>query len=70
MTQQSCFWLVWCLDGSSPKYKHPTPYSAEQEAKRLARATPGTQFVVLQSLSGHLVPSPGIERIDYDPIPF
>ena len=68
--QQSCFWLVWALDGPTSKYKHSNQQSAENEAVRLARENPGTQFVVMQSLTGHHQPLPGVEKIDFDPIPF
>ena len=48
----NAFWLVWCNDGAAPRVKHHNVESANSEAKRLARANPGRQFVVLESL-GH-----------------
>lgn len=41
------FWCVWCEDGGSPTVKHATYAKAKGEAKRLARLSPGSRFVVL-----------------------
>lgn len=41
------FWLVWCVGGGNPTYKHRSEQSARTEAERLARNT-GKAFAVLQ----------------------
>jgi len=45
------YWLVWREGGPGPTYRHPDVVSAENEAKRLARANPGQAFVILCPLS-------------------
>jgi hypothetical protein len=56
--QADPFWLVWSPTGSNPpQYRHPSEEGAEQEAERLARAHPGSEFIVLQSVSSRLVES-------------
>ena len=44
------FWLVWCLDGGSPTYKHDSPITARDEAQRLALLNKEQTFVVLESI--------------------
>jgi hypothetical protein len=43
------FWMV--LGVGTPTYKHTTLESAKTEAERLARACPGDEFTVLQSIA-------------------
>lgn len=43
------FWLVWNPDGKNPMYQHRSEQGAVTEAERLARQSPGTTFVVLES---------------------
>jgi hypothetical protein len=50
MATEKRFWMVWCLQGRAPTTKHLSQEKARQEAERLARANPGREFVVLQSL--------------------
>lgn len=49
------FWLVWSPTGErSPRYRHADRALAIVEARRLARANPGTEFFVLGA-TDHLV---------------
>lgn len=41
------FWCVWNEGGGSPTVKHASYANARQEAQRLARAHPGSRFVVM-----------------------
>ena len=41
------FYLVWRENGIAPRRKHMTITAAENEAERLAKASPGTAFFVL-----------------------
>lgn len=43
------FWMVYGLHQGRPTYRHKTEDSAVEEAKRLARAHPDTDFYVLES---------------------
>ena len=43
------FYVVWREDGPGPAVKHSTLTKAQREAERLARANPGSRFVVLES---------------------
>lgn len=43
------FWMV--LGGGVPTFRHPTEGAARAEAERLARSSPGQEFVVLESLA-------------------
>lgn len=45
------FWFVWAPTGRAPTHKHSTRRSAVNEAERLARMNPDTEFVVLESLA-------------------
>lgn len=46
------FWCVWNEGGGSPTVKHASYSNARQEAQRLARAHPGSRFVVLAAAVG------------------
>ncbi|TAM23390.1 MAG: hypothetical protein EPN60_15075 [Nevskiaceae bacterium] len=60
------YWLVWAPTGSRPPAcRHASVESATAEAERLARAHPGQQFVVLQSVTALRVVD--LERIDLMP---
>lgn len=48
------FWMVWSPSGRGPTYKHDTRKSADDEAKRLARACPSQQFFVLKAMGGFI----------------
>lgn len=54
-TQQAAdpYWLVWRLNGESPKHKHATFELADAEAQRLARTHRGAEFVVLETVRSH-----------------
>ena len=56
MGQGEPYWLV-CRAGREPlfppNFQHSTVEAARAEAVRLARANPGVQFVVLESVSAH-----------------
>jgi len=43
------FWMV--LGCGTPTMRHPSKQSAKHEAERLARISPGDEFVVLESLA-------------------
>lgn len=45
------FWLVWTEKGALPKFKHPSRFSADKEAMRLAEAIPGQEFYVLEPVA-------------------
>jgi len=50
------YWLVWRTGREPmfpPNFQHRTLEAAQAEAVRLARANPGVQFVVLESVSAH-----------------
>ncbi len=48
---KATFWLVWNPKGSNPTYRHGSEKSARDEAARLARLYPGTEFIVLKSVA-------------------
>ena len=52
------YWLVWRVGREPmfpPTFQHSTLEAAQAEASRLARANPGVQFVVLETVSAHRV---------------
>lgn len=63
------FWVVWSEGGGPPTFKHENKRSAETEAKRLAVATPGQRFIVLEARTGFLCPD-RFEVTEFDDIPF
>jgi len=46
---RSKFWMV--VGVGAPTYRHDSKDSAKTEAERLARAYPGSEFTVLESLA-------------------
>lgn len=44
--QDIAFFIVWNPQGGNPKQRHGSPYLAIEEAKRLARLSPGQKFYV------------------------
>lgn len=44
------FWMVYGIGQRAPAFQHPSSAAAAEEAKRLARACPGTVFVVLEAV--------------------
>jgi len=65
------YWVVWCVGGGPPTFKHGSFESADTEAKRLARLHCGEEFVVLESVRAHL--AHGLVSTDLRPdrgIPF
>ncbi len=70
MSATKPFWLVWNPDGNSPRFQHPTEQSARTEAERLARANPGNQFVVLESVAAYTRTDVATVNLRPDPIPF
>lgn len=66
---ESKFFLVWCPDGQSPTYRHPSIESASKEAARLARNAPGSKFFVLKVVGGKVAIDP-VSDIEIDDIPF
>lgn len=64
------FFVVWNPNGSNPRFRHASVDGAKAEARRLAAATPGTDFYVLHALSVSRVKDP-VETVNLiDPIPF
>ena len=61
-TMNTQFWLVWNIDGGSPKHKHASEQSAITEAERLARMNPGQRFAVLEATHERVCDS--MQRID------
>lgn len=53
--QNKKFWMVWNLDELAPKYRHYSEGNANTEAIRLARAHPGSTFVVMEAKSAKTV---------------
>lgn len=51
-------WFVWTKRGRSPRKAHPNYETAAAEAKRLAKANPGTKFIVLQMVAKYSVEAP------------
>lgn len=45
------FWMVYGIGSREPTYQHPSKSSAIKEAKRLARVSPDTVYVVLESVA-------------------
>jgi len=45
------FWMVYGEGKQAPTMKHHHFEAAKKEATRLARANPGVEFVVLQSIA-------------------
>jgi len=60
MTQTRKFWMI-TGDGNSPKVRHTTRRDAVREAERLAKANPGVEFFVLESVELVTQPS-GVVR--------
>jgi hypothetical protein len=59
-------WFVWCPTGWPPKHQHQSIESAINEAERLAKAHPGQQFVVLETVGARMVDL--VQRIDLRPV--
>lgn len=57
MSEQK-FWMVWNLEGRSPKVRHFTEESATGEAKRLSKENPGQKFYVVEAISKCIMPDP------------
>lgn len=51
------FWMVKMLGGGQPHVQHPTYAKAEAEARRLAAATPGSVFYVLEAVAAAIAPT-------------
>jgi hypothetical protein len=43
------FWVVWNPGGRNPSVRHLDEMAARNEATRLARENPGTEFFVLEA---------------------
>lgn len=49
-TTNDSFYLVWCPIGkTSPSFRHKYKSEAVEEAKRLAKTNPGSEFFVLET---------------------
>lgn len=75
MEHLGSFFLVWNPEGRNPRYRHDTLDGATEEATRLAKANPGVEFYVLETIRKVRVVSPvevthfALESFD-DRIPF
>lgn len=49
--QFQVFWLVWCMDGGAPLFKHATREAANKEAERLAGIHAPNTFVVMEAMA-------------------
>lgn len=58
------YYLVWNPDTGYTKFRHYNLYVATEEAKRLARQHPGSEFVVLQAVRSVKVNDILIEEYD------
>ncbi len=66
------FWLVWNEWSKEQPTDHVAKSSAEETARRLARANPGRTFYVLAPLSSFTVFTGGaevVERFELDELP-
>lgn len=63
--QEASFFVVWCPTRGAPTVRHDRYDPAIEEAKRLARSTPGEDFFVLQAMK-RIVRREPIEVIDLD----
>lgn len=64
------FFMVYRLDGGSPRKQHATMDDACAEAKRLAQEHPGGTFVVLGSYTRFCAgPPPIVQTWDEPPLP-
>lgn len=45
------FWMIYGIGRGAPTHMHGSRNEAEREAKRLARASPDTCFVILESVA-------------------
>ena len=64
------FWLVWNPNGRSPVMQHLTAESAETEAKRLARMSPGQLFFVLAPTFSAIKNDIQVTRFAVSDVPF
>ena len=53
MREQEPFYVVWCPQGGSPTVRHDSLHKAHEEAKRLARANRGREFIVLCAFTAY-----------------
>lgn len=60
------FWMVYGVNQGCPTVRHRSEESAVHEAKRLARESPGTRFVVLRSVRCFRSVEP-VEELDLTP---
>jgi hypothetical protein len=44
------FWMVWNVNGGTPRFKHFSKALARAEAERLSRQSPGDLFIVLAAV--------------------
>lgn len=80
MAELARFWMVWDINGSSPRVRHGSKAKAITEAKRLAELSPGRQFIVLAAVgafAAEIQPvkpvkliDPDFAEVDDDEIPF
>jgi hypothetical protein len=56
------FYIVWNPSGNNPQTRHITQRHATNEAERLARTSPGSEFFVLRAESVSLVPMQSLTK--------
>lgn len=64
MADNEAFWVVWAPDFGPPRVKHELECRAENEAKRLARQSPGHSFYVLKAMSCTVKDDVRTERLE------
>ena len=67
-------YFVWNPDGGPPTYRHDDLECAVNEARRLARQSPGHSFIVMSTVGSFCLPKPGPHWTPLEPddrsIPF
>lgn len=64
------FWMVLASTSNYTQYRHRALDDARREAERLATATPGVKFFVLECVGAAEVVRPVVWRDAIDEIPF
>lgn len=67
-SHEDTFWIVWNPRGRNPEIRHSMFEKACAEAKRLAHANPGQDFIVLEARTSFKLVN--VVQTDYDMVPF
>lgn len=66
-TPENAPWAVWSKVGTgfAPETRtYTSQYKAEERARQMAEANPGTTFYVARLVSGFNTPKPKVQRVD------